>query len=466
MDQRVVADTMAIVPPPSVLAHSMQTVSIRGVSPTSVVSPMSSGAEAAATVFVGVAAPESAVNCESRLLPEVHQQQQQRQSLNAHHRTNGNQQPSHVVKIQINPDNSGEVISTVRLTLNDDTSLDRYSSSNRLNVNVENGSAVRSDTCVRISVLNNNNNNVVEEDSLVTSEEKRQMDDLVDSSSDNANGTASSGSCFYYNNGYHHQSSQPIMIMSSGQSSPSETLDSGTCSDLDGTPPPLPKKKSSTVLLGSNGTHHHQRTGSMTSSGAEVDSDDNESNISCDSLNGRELAARILITSGSSAKVTIAKGQSVNGHSGVVSESSASARSTIKSPESSCQNGGRLPVIDVRECTYEERKLESIGISKREEICNQVVGSKYVYEDDRFYNFHLNERDDPESSAGGCEGNGDNEEDEYFAGCKTADRETICSAKGTIRGVKNRVRAGIATFLQNPAVKVCYCFYFLRVFIF
>lgn len=31
-------------------------------------------------------------------------------------------------------------------------------------------------------------------------------------------------------------------IMSSGQMSPSDTLDSGTCSDLDGTPPPPSKK--------------------------------------------------------------------------------------------------------------------------------------------------------------------------------------------------------------------------------
>ena len=32
--------------------------------------------------------------------------------------------------------------------------------------------------------------------------------------------------------------------------------------------------------------------------------------------------------------------------------------------------------------------------------------------------------------------------------------ETILSVKGTVRGVKNRVRAGIATFLQEQDVKV------------
>ena len=32
--------------------------------------------------------------------------------------------------------------------------------------------------------------------------------------------------------------------------------------------------------------------------------------------------------------------------------------------------------------------------------------------------------------------------------------ETIMSKKGTVRGVKNRVRAGIATFLQDQTNKV------------
>lgn len=41
----------------------------------------------------------------------------------------------------------------------------------------------------------------------------------------------------------HYYFNQFNGIMSSGQMSPSDTLDSGTCSDLDGTPPPLTKKK-------------------------------------------------------------------------------------------------------------------------------------------------------------------------------------------------------------------------------
>ena len=41
------------------------------------------------------------------------------------------------------------------------------------------------------------------------------------------------------------------------------------------------------------------------------------------------------------------------------------------------------------------------------------------------------------------------------------EEETIMSKKGTVRGVKNRVRAGIATFLQDQTRKVCQQFLIL-----
>lgn len=57
----------------------------------------------------------------------------------------------------------------------------------------------------------------------------------------------------------HYYFNQYNGIMSSGQMSPSDTLDSGTCSDLDGTPPPFMKKKNvggvSVTLIGN--TKHH-----------------------------------------------------------------------------------------------------------------------------------------------------------------------------------------------------------------
>ena len=69
--------------------------------------------------------------------------------------------------------------------------------------------------------------------------------------------------------------------------------------------------------------------------------------------------------------------------------------------------------------------------------------------------FHINERDDiPPNPI----------YDENFAGvrvlgsepCSNSSTSTIRSHRGTIRGVKNRVRAGIATFLRDQQSKVKY----------
>ncbi|XP_059476659.1 glutaredoxin domain-containing cysteine-rich protein CG31559-like [Neocloeon triangulifer] len=66
---------------------------------------------------------------------------------------------------------------------------------------------------------------------------------------------------------------------------------------------------------------------------------------------------------------------------------------------------------------------------------------KRIIEEEAGYDFHINEHD--ERSAAKFE-------EDTFAGVRDvlSDRAAIRSAKGTVRGVKNRVRAGIATFLQ------------------
>ncbi|XP_053678173.1 uncharacterized protein LOC128728571 [Anopheles nili] len=76
------------------------------------------------------------------------------------------------------------------------------------------------------------------------------------------------------------------------------------------------------------------------------------------------------------------------------------------------------------------------------------------FESDRFYKFHINER----ARVDGVEPGSSSPEttpsvvddDESFAGLKDLSNgtSTIRSNKGTVRGVKNRVRNGIATFLQ------------------
>lgn len=572
------------------------------------------------------------------------QQQQQQQSSPSH------QSGQHVVKIRINPElETGRVISTVRLnpeltdegsvsavkssvkqSFNEDngTNIDRDDSSGETDVwtrrdnairlsglGVTNEAAGQSETRVRISVVSSslgserNNENqrhdlrVEKALSLENRETSKQQDEMIQqcaTTNETINGSSinrGSSACFYYGS---FPNSLTSMMTSSGQCSPSDTLDSGTCSDLDGTPPPLPKKKnSSTVLLGVNGGSsvigktignvasqkgQHNRTGSVTSSGAELDSDDNESNISCDSLNSGDLASRIIehqsvrvngialvgsvdkiaktdshektnngeghrdvensrVTSGDEVSVknvdgkldhhreiidenehtddlqnnnntsknnnnNLSKnedndGMSLNGSkvivdeemnernngkaevttdtavlpSEVISPSSSSSTSVSPSPsgvsslskasstprvQSPVSNGRSSPLSSspmVKECTYEERKREQDRINEESAAAdyyanyNRKNGTKYLYDDDRFYKFHINENqsDNENDEDAKIE---DKESDEFFAGYKILDREAIRSAKGTVRGVKNRVRAGIATFLQKSSTKV------------
>lgn len=522
---------------------ALQTVSIRTVSP-SVSLPLATGP--GATVFVGVSAPtaDSVTTCRRRI-PEVQSanggceersnvvesSRQQRWQQSQH------QQAAHIVKIKINPDGdkNSRVISTVRLTLDE----------NDRNHEIENGaarerssrhsdgavvvsatnlvnerhcaSAGAGDGCVRISVFsgdpatgsdnqerNNNNNGNSSDDSDKRSQDDDRSDnrDMVHRGTTETLNSSTLGSrssaCFYYNS---YQSPLSGMVMSSGQCSPSDTLDSGTCSDLDGTPPPLPKKKNSSTVILSNSTHN--RTGSLTSSGAEVDSDDNESNISCDSLNGAEVngedtseyrvhetpkdieetvgvvekLGRISLTNGVNDMIEESNGvhrqvsitelgcapcspvssASVSpSPSGTSSLSKASSTPRVRSPDPAIEQNGQSALSPViKECTYEERKQREQERIEQEECVNATqnrsTGHKYLYEDDRYYNFHVNELRDNNKNSNGEHGVAEN--DECFAGYKIHDKGAIRSAKGTVRGVKNRVRAGIATFLQSPTSK-------------
>jgi hypothetical protein len=330
--------------------------------------------------------------------------------------------------------------------------------------------------------------------------------------------------------------------IASGQSSPSDTLDSGTCSDLDGsTPPPLPKKKSvtstSTVTVTVNGGGH-RRTGSLTSSGAEVDSDDEGSNISCDSLNSSELNGEP--SNGSESRHNgkeIQESNKVNPtEEGKTMETTVKptippspSRSNVPPVEHSLPQGllqdirdrtAKLTIVPspcstlsrksrtwtdelsskskqrgdlkngtdassitfngsvfkyqnisptstlstssdehskrsvVEEKTYEERQKETA--EKQQASSRKLLNNGEIFDTDRFYTFHLNEHaSDSKDTVPGK----DIEGEETFAGFRDLlqgkeSSSTIRSAKGTVRGVKNRVRAGIATFLQLHDTKV------------
>lgn len=77
----------------------------------------------------------------------------------------------------------------------------------------------------------------------------------------------------------------------------------------------------------------------------------------------------------------------------------------------------------------------------------ELVRKNTKYDADKYYNFHINERDAMLELPPVLK---NPDYDETFAGYKEVKSgcSTIRSAKGTIRGVKNRVRNGIATFLQ------------------
>lgn len=374
----------------------------------------SSPPAAGATVFIGPAPRDIAI-------PEV-----QGSGLASHSQTTG-----HVVKIKINPENGENISANTVIKLNYEEKCESEQSDS-LPVG-----------CIRINVGSNETDQLHQEEMI-----QRSTSVTETFIKDRTN------PYFFYG----AFPCAPGMVMSSGQCSPSDTLDSGTCSDLDSTPPPLPKKKSSGITVTVIGAEH-KRGGSLTSSGAEGDSD-NDSNISCDSLNSSELNPQ---TENTQKTPTEAPPEPPK----IVQESQKSTPPSSPSSSPTPQKSSTLPqglLKDIRdrskpespivnlekpiisESTYEERKQEQ----------NKPL-TPIIYEADKFYKFHLNENVIEEEKKEIK--TKDTNEDEVFAGYKDIldnnGTSTIRSAKGTVRGVRNRVRAGIATFLQiNSTTKV------------
>jgi hypothetical protein len=446
--------------------------------------------------------------------------------------TNGNQ---HVVKIRISP---GEDAIASRSATQHPANLQQHqslcgkppvSSLSKADAQSHNFhyTSTPAEGCIRINIGSSDVEHPQQHDEMV----RRSMNLLKTSPPERANP--------YFFFGTYSSSGT---VISSGQSSPSDTLDSGTCSDLDGsTPPPLPKKKSASsstakVTVTVNGGSH-RRTGSLTSSGAEVDSDDEESNISCDSLNSSEL--NVESTVHGEARQDIKQIQEINKVKSV--ETGAEMETRLKSPTPTKSPRSNIPSVEhslpqgllqdirdrtakltvvpspsstltrktktwadelsskskkqnelkngkdasiklngsvfkytdisptstlsnssddqskrsiVEERTYEERQKETT--EKQNSSTSKVIQNGEKFDTDRFYKFHLNEH---VSDVKDTKHGDDIENEETFAGYRDLlqgkeSSSTIKSAKGTIRGVKNRVRAGIATFLQLHDTKV------------
>ncbi|XP_039435759.1 glutaredoxin domain-containing cysteine-rich protein CG31559-like [Culex pipiens pallens] len=323
-------------------------------------------------------------------------------------------------------------------------------------------------------------------------------------------------------------------MMSSGQCSPSDTLDSGTCSDIEVTPPPLPKKMSkspqpaaaaSLMMISSPspvppsavvpadkplGYQRHQRAGSSSYTSTS-DSDESESSLSCDSLNFTQLCGNVtsltlspnpqtpepLPTSrplsqtpssdhrdaeGSplpptpppmSSTLAAAKKQKIvsilpdsllkdireRSASGRAAAQIAAAASEVTPPREDITTTTRSILME---------KINSLNsVADGNTAANLTAAANnnnksLSFENDKFYKFHINEHSNlQERNVGGAAVNGFGspscggassvvDDDESFAGFRdlTSGTSTIRSNKGTVRGVKNRVRNGIATFLQ------------------
>lgn len=282
----------------------------------------------------------------------------------------------------------------------------------------------------------------------------------------------------------HQQQQQPMTspyqlcyLVSSGQYSPCGTLDSGTGSDLESMKSPdsnnnsnaasnssTPKLelhlKTTRIRVNSNSTSgpgvgvgvgvgsgigavQHSRAYSLTDS---EECDESSSSQSCDSLHSNEAAP---------------------------------------TPKLGAQLLPSSLLRDLRQPRNpsEERQLTLTAAATAKD--RKIDARPLKYEADQFYNFHVNEHANYPSfgeidscaeyathgllhhsgdGGGGAQSSADPdaEEADAFVGYRDVRRNatkqvsTIRSSKGTVRGVKNRVRNGVATFLQlqQPNVKV------------
>ncbi|XP_031629342.1 glutaredoxin domain-containing cysteine-rich protein CG31559-like [Contarinia nasturtii] len=99
---------------------------------------------------------------------------------------------------------------------------------------------------------------------------------------------------------------------------------------------------------------------------------------------------------------------------------------------------------------------KSVDPLRRVMQCNSET-PRNIYENDKYISFHLNERVE-NATMGQRDSHDRTKDDDSFAGYRdiraSSVASTIRSSKGTIRGVKNRVRNGIATFLQMQQTNV------------
>ncbi|XP_037726819.1 glutaredoxin domain-containing cysteine-rich protein CG12206 [Drosophila subpulchrella] len=230
-------------------------------------------------------------------------------------------------------------------------------------------------------------------------------------------------------------------VATSGQYSPCETLDSGTGSDLEGhQQQQVPHQQQ---LKSPQHLELHLQTTRLKVKEEQEEEEEEEEDCP-------------LVTPNPNPISIPQRAYSLTDDSEECDDSSNSSLSC-----DSLHSGGLLPTSLLRDIRLRER--ESSG-----PLATKIDGRPLQYEADGYYTFHVNEHENFRSF--GSNSSNDYEaqafpgepQDEDFAGYrdvrtegKRSGNSTIRSAKGTVRGVKNRVRNGVATFLQlqQPNVK-------------
>ncbi|KAM7350134.1 uncharacterized protein ACRADG_008797 [Cochliomyia hominivorax] len=466
------------------------------------------------------------------------------------------QNTNHVVKIQIKPNNKNHNLNTLaekQITVvkienfdkiqneNDNSSITKAQSPiSEIIENKENHketSVTQSQLNLIANMvqkpLNNNANNTV---TLVASATN------TNGNIANSNGTGSTVTELNVSNPNNYL----YYMMSSGQFSPCDTLDSGTGSDLESngqqqqSSPNLQLKKSSNSSAASTASTTSSksmaplelhlkttkiRVASTSNSNSFTDSEESEaSSLSCDSLHSNEFLRQsstspIQMKSSSSSATTPSNGSkrlqtllpdsllreiknlkfSSNDYE-AENEEEDDILPTLKTDHKKSELYDTLDSKDYiksHEFMQSRKNLNNLPSNISSSLKRASLPSKTfvlntedgtfidtkmnsmprTYEADKYYNFHVNEHDNFRSfgnngMGSGMNGNGDGGDslsisdyetkslhDDVFAGYRDlrcgSNTSTIRSSKGTVRGVKNRVRNGIATFLQlqQPNIK-------------
>lgn len=274
---------------------------------------------------------------------------------------------------------------------------------------------------------------------------------------------------FYFSRGKNNASPSSADEVSSDM-----TVDSGLSSDTEGfTPPPLPRRANKKAVTGSALVIHHQR---------EID--DSQSDVSADSLAlnddaHTELTSLASSNEGSVSPATARKKKVLP--SSLLSEIRMKAGKQLQHyhpPTTKQQSVKELgKALDSQ---LKLRKSSSVPPSRSRNVLLTIPATLTTtlqpvsFDSDAYQRFHM--REYPDVGLNGKMSQPDSPVDDLsFAGLKDImnvekSGQTIRSHKsGTVRGVRNRVRAGITTFLQGKTFKVssrlliCTVFLFLLV---